>query len=122
MVCKQYTRSYLYHTVCRNLPFASHLLSLHNVAYMQRLTREMRAAIKEQRLPKFVREFLQRHYPKVCGDVGIMRCRSPHNRSTLVNTQGNVPQWVRNAMEVADISLEGIAAPLDTQPDAHGGR
>ena len=66
MVCRQYTRSYLYHTVCRNLPFASHLLSLHNVAYMQRLTREMREAIKGRQLPEFVREFLKRHYPKVC--------------------------------------------------------
>ncbi len=70
MVCKQYTRSFLHFTVCRNLPFAAHLVSYHNVAYMQRLTRNMRAAIREQRFPEFVRTFIQRQYPKVCSVGG----------------------------------------------------
>lgn len=86
MVCQKYSRAYLHATVCKGLPFASHLLSYHNVAYMQRLTKEMRASLREQRFPEFVRTFLARHYPK-----------------------GDVPQWVRNALEVAGIPLDGVA-------------
>ncbi|GFH27144.1 tRNA-guanine transglycosylase, partial [Haematococcus lacustris] len=53
---------------------------------MQNLTRRMRQAIKAQTFPAFVRAFLADMYPK-----------------------GDVPQWVRDAMVVAAISLEGIA-------------
>lgn len=38
------------------------------------------------------------------------------NNTLPWSSQGDVPQWVRNAMEVADISLEGVAVPLNTDP------
>lgn len=56
------------------------------VLLLQGLTRRIRQAIKEQRLPDFVRKFLSGMYPK-----------------------GDVPQWVVDALDVAGISLEGVA-------------
>lgn len=52
----------------------------------QRLTRRLRAAIREQALPEFVRGFLRRMFP-----------------------YGDVPQWVVDALDVAGIALEGVA-------------
>jgi queuine tRNA-ribosyltransferase len=52
----------------------------------QGLTRRIRAAIKEQRLPDFVRSFL----------AGMFPAR-------------DVPQWVVDALHFAGISLEGVA-------------
>lgn len=86
MVCSKYSRAFLHNTVCKSLPFAATLISYHNVAYMQRLTRDMRAALREQRFPQWVRDFLACQYPS-----------------------GDVPGWVRDAMEAAGISLEGVA-------------
>lgn len=53
---------------------------------MQGLTRRLRAAIKEQRLPDFVRGFVAGMFPA-----------------------GDVPQWVVDALDFAGISLEGVA-------------
>lgn len=53
---------------------------------MQGLTRRIRAAIKEQRLPEWVRSYIAGMFPR-----------------------GDVPQWVVDALDVAGISLEGIA-------------
>uniref|UniRef100_A0A383VT87 Queuine tRNA-ribosyltransferase catalytic subunit 1 n=1 Tax=Tetradesmus obliquus TaxID=3088 RepID=A0A383VT87_TETOB len=86
MTCRQYTRSYLHHVVTRGVSSASILVTYHNVAYMQGLTRRIRQAIKEQRLPDFSRAFLAGMFPA-----------------------GNVPQWVVDALDVAGISLEGVA-------------
>eukprot|EP00199_Chlamydomonas_sp_CCMP681_P002077 CAMPEP_0119108094 /NCGR_PEP_ID=MMETSP1180-20130426/13465_1 /TAXON_ID=3052 ORGANISM="Chlamydomonas cf sp, Strain CCMP681" /NCGR_SAMPLE_ID=MMETSP1180 /ASSEMBLY_ACC=CAM_ASM_000741 /LENGTH=427 /DNA_ID=CAMNT_0007093677 /DNA_START=136 /DNA_END=1419 /DNA_ORIENTATION=+ len=90
MACKKYTRAYLHNVVTRGIPSASILVTYHNVAYMQCLCRRMRESIKEQRFPEFVRDFLRDLHP-----------------------EGDVPGWVRDAMVVADISLQGVAtAPL----------
>eukprot|EP00878_Enallax_costatus_P011633 GHUV01012142.1.p1 GENE.GHUV01012142.1~~GHUV01012142.1.p1 ORF type:complete len:422 (+),score=93.24 GHUV01012142.1:621-1886(+) len=86
MTCRQYSRSYLHHVVTRGVASASVLVTYHNVAYMQGLTRRIRQAIKEQCLPQFVRDFLLGMYPKC-----------------------DVPQWVVDALDVAGISLEGVA-------------
>jgi hypothetical protein len=53
---------------------------------LQNLTRRIRQAIMEQRLPDFSRSFLAGMFPA-----------------------GNVPQWVVDALDVAGISLEGVA-------------
>lgn len=34
MVCKRYTRAFLHPLAAKGLPFASHLITYHNVAYM----------------------------------------------------------------------------------------
>ena len=83
MVCKKYTRAFLHPLVARNLTFVSNLVSYHNVAFMQRLTADIRAAIKEERFDDYVRETVQRHFPK-----------------------GDVPEWVRDACSLAGIALE----------------
>ena len=65
MTCKRYTRAFLQGLVARDLPFAAHLVTYHNIAYMQRLGREIRAAITQQRFPAYVRDFVHRHHPQV---------------------------------------------------------
>lgn len=87
LVCKQYTRSYLHHAIkAQGMAAPAILITYHNVAYMQGLTRRLRAAIKEQRLPDFVRGFVAGMFPA-----------------------GDVPQWVVDALDFAGISLEGVA-------------
>ena len=66
MTCKTYSRAFLHNLVARGLPFAAHLMTYHNVAYTQALTRRMRAAIAEGSFPDFVRRFVRSHYPEVC--------------------------------------------------------
>lgn len=44
--CKQYTRAYLHNVVTRNIASAAVLVSYHNIAYTQALTRRMRQALK----------------------------------------------------------------------------
>jgi hypothetical protein len=56
------------------------------IHYTQQLTRRMRQAIKDQVFPDWVRDYLTIMFPK-----------------------GDVPQWVRDAMVVAGISLQGVA-------------
>jgi len=65
LTCRKYTRAFLHPLASRGLPFVSSLISYHNVAFMQRLTRQIRDAIKEQRFPNYVRETVRLHYPKV---------------------------------------------------------
>lgn len=81
------------------------LLSYHNIAYMMRLTADMRAAIiankyvhaaatltsrhpthmHTHRYPEFVNDFLSKQFPK-----GV----------------DTVPQWVVNALKAADIVVK----------------
>lgn len=82
-VCRTYTRAYLHNVVTKGLPSASSLVTYHNVAYMQRLTRDMRGAMKAGRFHAWVRAYMRTMFP-----------------------QGDVPVWVREAMEVAGIDLD----------------
>lgn len=86
MVCKQYSRSYIHHVVTRGVASAAILVTYHNVAYMQSLTRRIREAIKQQALPQFVQKYIAHMFPKQ-----------------------DVPQWVVDALDVAGISLDGIS-------------
>ncbi|GLC34723.1 hypothetical protein PLESTB_001230700 [Pleodorina starrii] len=88
MVCRTYSRAYLHNVVTRGIASAAVLVTYHNVAYTQALTRNMRRAIEEQRFPDWVRGYLGTMFPK-----------------------GDVPGWVRDAMDAAGISLEGVVAP-----------
>ena len=65
MTCKTYTRAYLHNLVAKGLPFAAHLISYHNIAYTQTLTKTIREAIIAQQFPAFVHGLVKRHYPKV---------------------------------------------------------
>lgn len=83
MTCKMYTRAALHSFFTRGTTLGSRVLTYHNVAYMMRLTREIREAIQRQEFPQFVREFLSRQYPK-----------------------GNCPEWVKSALSSVGISLQ----------------
>lgn len=86
MVCKKYTRAYLHCLVTKDA-MGSQLLSYHNLSFMMRLSRDLHMSILEGRFPEFVRGFLRVQFPT-----------------------GDVPQWVRNAMEVAGIDISECCA------------
>ncbi len=83
LTCQQHSRAYLHALARRGLPAAAIAVTYHNVAYMQRLGRDIRAAIMEQRFPEYVRMFVRRHHP-----------------------DGAVPQWIRTGLELAGIELD----------------
>ncbi|ONM55083.1 Queuine tRNA-ribosyltransferase [Zea mays] len=85
-VCKKYTRAYLHCLVTKDA-MGSQLLSYHNLSFMMRLSRDLHMSILEGRFPEFVRGFLRVQFPT-----------------------GDVPQWVRNAMEVAGIDISECCA------------
>lgn len=82
MVCSRYTRAFLHPLVARNIAFASNLISCHNVTFMQRLTAQLRAAIRENRLADYVRQTVCNHFPS-----------------------GDVPGWVQDGCSLAGIQL-----------------
>ncbi len=83
-VCRTYSRAYLHATVTKE-PRASHMVSYHNLHYMMRFTREMRAAIEDGTFPDWVRAFVAAQTPQFPG--------------------GTVPDWVREALAAAGIEL-----------------
>lgn len=92
LTCRTYTRAFLHPLAAKGLPFASNLVTLHNISYMQRLTRDMRSAIKEGRYPEYVRTFVYQHYPR-----------------------GDVPDWVQEGCSLAGIKLY----PPSQEEEAH---
>ncbi len=82
IACTQYTRAYLY-TVATHEAVGAHLLTLHNMHYMKRLMRDMRASIVDGRFPAFVQCFLDRQFPNAA----------------------HVPQWVRDALAAAGMRV-----------------
>jgi queuine tRNA-ribosyltransferase len=95
MACRQYSRAFLHPIVAKGLPFAANLVTHHNVAYMQRLARQMREAIAAGRYPDFVREFVAAHYPR----------------------PADIPEWVREGCRLAGIRLGGEEEPAAGGPD-----
>lgn len=82
--CKTVTRAYLHVLFKEGNPVACQLLTAHNIAYMMRLMRAMRAAIEAGERPyrDFVREFLRTQFPR-----------------------GDYPRWVVEALQSVDIDL-----------------
>ena len=76
MTCQKYSRAFLHNLVAKGLPFAAHLMSYHNIAYTQMLTKRIRDAITAQQFPEFVHDFVLRHYPKVSD---LSPAKSPFN-------------------------------------------
>lgn len=95
MVCRRYTRAFLHPLAAKGLAFAANLITYHNIAYMMRLSAQIREAIKEQRYPQFVRQYVARQFPR-----------------------GDVPDWVRDGCQLAGISLDGVAADAAAAPGA----
>lgn len=78
--CKSMTRSQI-HDLFGVEKSACHLLTVHNIAYMTRLTREMRNSIIKNTFPDFVRDFCKKMYPE------------------------STPQWAVDALKSVNIIL-----------------
>ena len=63
------------------------LVTLHNVTYMMGLVNRMRTAIMEKTFSDFVRMFLEKHF------------------QSTATSNGNIPQWVQDALAAAGISI-----------------
>jgi queuine tRNA-ribosyltransferase len=59
--CRHYTRGYIRHLYIAGEALADRLTSLHNIAFIQRLTADVRQAIIEDRLGDFVGEFNEKY-------------------------------------------------------------
>ena len=58
--CKNYTKAYLRHMINVNEMMGSILISLHNITYLNRLMREIRQAILEDRFSEYLEEFYKK--------------------------------------------------------------
>lgn len=58
--CKNYTKAYLRHMINVNEMMGSILISLHNITYLNRLMREIRQAILEDRFSDYLEEFYKK--------------------------------------------------------------
>jgi queuine tRNA-ribosyltransferase len=59
--CRTYSRAYLRHLLIAEEQLAGRMVSLHNIHYYMRLTRNIRTAIKENRFVEFKRDFFNRY-------------------------------------------------------------
>ena len=84
--CAQYTRASL-HFLVKTESIGCQLITVHNLAYMLRLVRTMRAAIVEGTYAAYVNDFLQLQFP-----------------------DGSYPQWVRDALADAEVPVEEFGA------------
>ncbi len=90
LACRNgYTRSQLHTLLKRGNPFATSLMTHHNIAYMMYLVRGMREAILEDRYEEYVIDFMKGYFAE--GDK---------------NGKRDIPQWVRDALDAAGISLD----------------
>jgi tRNA-guanine transglycosylase len=83
-VCRDYTRGQL-HVLLKADTLGPQLVSYHNLAYMMRLVRRMRAAVIDGTYPAFTAAFVGSMFPT-----------------------GEVPQWVVEAAGAAGIDLSSV--------------
>ena len=103
-VCATYTRAHLHAMLRAREPAANvaQLVTHHNIAYMMRLVREMRAAIIAGTYEDYVRAFVHRMFPRA----------------------GDIPAWVLEACDAAGIDARANShhaptrALFDSTPDA----
>jgi queuine tRNA-ribosyltransferase len=95
MVCRTYSRAYIHCLVTKDA-MGSQLLSYHNLYYMLKLSRDLHWSIVEGKFPQFVCQFLRNMFP-----------------------EGDVPEWVCNAMEVAGIDISSCCAPFPDLKSIH---
>lgn len=81
--CRNYDRAHL-HMLLKTEVLGPQLLTLHNLAYMARLTRNMRAAIVAGEYPAFFRNFVERFFG---------------------GKREEVPRWVAEAAAAAGIAV-----------------
>ena len=59
--CRNYTKAYLRHLYKCDEGFGKRLLSIHNINFLIKLTKEIREAIKEDRFGDFKKEFFEKY-------------------------------------------------------------
>jgi queuine tRNA-ribosyltransferase len=89
-VCKGFSRAQL-HILMKTEALGPQLLTHHNIAYMMRLTRAMRAAIIEGKYEAFVQQFLGIIYPE-------------STNKGVEKEERSIPRWVIDALASAGIS------------------
>eukprot|EP00850_Spirogloea_muscicola_P019818 SM000200S05808 [mRNA] locus=s200:31861:35051:+ [translate_table: standard] len=133
MVCKRYTRAYL-HTIVGKDPIGSHLVTYHNIAYMMKdkvhmwqLSWDIHSAITNNAFDEYVQAFLQKQVSEARSKAAMPQLTEGSGRSSLgmlvrgllTNCSGGegpqfpggeVPAWVRRAMEVAGVDIAGVCA------------
>ena len=94
--CQHFTRAYL-HCVASKEQTGARLVTIHNIAYMMRLGRRMREAIRADTFPAFVVDYFSRWYPR-----------------------GDWPRWCVDALARVNIHLPclqpGPPSELDPAP------
>jgi len=88
-----FSRAKLHLMLKANEPSAAQMMTNHNIAYMLRLVRRMRAAILEDKYEAFAREFVGRFYPTGFDDK--------------YEKEGCYPRWVVEALEAGEIDIKG---------------
>ena len=59
--CKNYTRAYIRHLITSNETFGARLLSIHNIRFLIKLTKEIREAIKNDNFLEYKENFKRRY-------------------------------------------------------------
>lgn len=62
--CRNYTRGYIRHLLVAGETFGARLLSIHNINFLINVTKNVRKAIKEDRLLEYREEFIKEYYGK----------------------------------------------------------
>lgn len=60
--CKHYTKSYIKHLISVDETFGARLLSIHNIAFLHRLTKDIRDNIKKDTLENYRDNFIKNYY------------------------------------------------------------
>ena len=60
--CKNYTKAYIQHLIKCKETFGARLLSIHNIYYLNNLTKELREAIKENKILEYREKFIKDYF------------------------------------------------------------
>ena len=83
--CTSVNRAHIHKLLYDKETSGCHLLTVNNVFFQLRLMGSIRQAIKEDKYPEFVKQYLRDNFPEGSGN--------------------NVPLWAQNALESVGISL-----------------
>lgn len=89
LTCKTYSRAAL-HGIVGKETTGCHLISIHNIVYMLRLSRNMRDAIIADKFPEFIKSFLFRRFIS--------------NEEKL--EKDPIPQWIIDALATVNVSID----------------
>lgn len=106
-VCARYSRAYL-HSLCKTEALGPSLVSIHNLAYMMRLVREMREAVLGGTYPDYLRGFLHNMYP---GGAPTPVGAAMSSTSGKSSGPATIPDWVVDACASVGIDVSVKPSP-----------